>query len=115
MPLRWEWNTPGQSSFRRCWRKPQQLAVPAEAQAIRHRGIPARRWLHFPRRILPRALAVHFPAPFRRLPQLQDRLQGQAGVVRRAAVVAAEAEAAGKSTQDADQKTELRRVTAVTA
>ena len=85
----------GQSSLPKCWQAPLQLALPA-APVIRLRGIPARPWDHFPQRPLPRALAVHFPARSRRLPLLQDHLQGRAGAVRPAAVVVEAAEAVGK-------------------
>src|SRR6478609_6074105 len=86
----------GPSSFPRCWQAPLQLALPVAAPAIRLHGIPARPLERFPHRLLPRALAVHFPALSRRLPLLQDRLRGQVGAVRPAAVVVVVAAAAGK-------------------
>ena len=60
------------------------------------RGIPARLWRHFRRRILRRASAVRFPALSRRLPLLQDHLRAREAAVRPAAVVVAGAAAVGK-------------------
>src|SRR5690348_5672703 len=95
MPLRSGLSMLGRNSFPRCWQAPLQLVRPA-GQAIRLRGIPARPLDLFPRRLLPRALAVHFPALSRHLPLLQDRHQGLGVAVLPAAAVVAGAVAAGK-------------------
>src|ERR1041385_778351 len=85
----------GQSSLPRCWQAPLQRALPV-GPAIRLRGIPVRPLDHFLHRLLPRALAVHFPALSRRPPLLQDRLRDRAGAALPAAAVVEAAEAAGK-------------------
>src|SRR5438270_4825053 len=106
---------PGQSSSPRCWHRQLRLAAPAAAQAIRLHGIPARRLRRSPQRISPRALAVRFPAPSRRLPLLRDRLQGQEAAVRPAAVVVVAVAAAGKNSGQRELAQSKPTVTVVTA